>query len=227
MSNDRQLSPVPVAPCPSPAARFLLRPSDPDPDPGYSRVVASRFDTAIERFDAVNREDPRRDAGEPYELVYARRMTAWLDRLEPGAPEELRLAVRAQHIGRWRLPRDRFPEGRAGYKRWRSECARMHADIAAAILAELGYPDDAVQRVRDVLTKKRLAHDPDVQTLEDVACLVFLEHYFADFAGKHERDKLVDIVRKTWKKMSGRGHAAAAQLRLPAELSAIVAEAIS
>lgn len=188
--------------------------------------MSSRIDTAIARFDAVNAEDPRRDAGEPYELVYARRMTAWLERLEPEAPEELRLAVRAQHIGRWRLPREHFPEGRAGYKRWRSECARMHADIAAAILGELGYSADVVQRVRDLLTKKRLAQDPDVQTLEDVACLVFLEHYFADFARKHDRDKLVDIVRKTWAKMSERGRAAAAALALPPDLAALVADAL-
>ena len=188
--------------------------------------MTSRLEDALARFDAVNAEDPRRDGEQPYELAYARRMTAWLERLDPAAPEELRLAARAQHIGRWRLPRDRFPDGRAGYKRWRSACARMHADTAAAILEELGYPAPAVQRVRDLLTKKRLADDPDVQTLEDAACLVFLEHTFADFARKHDRDKLVDIVRKTWGKMSERGRAAAAALALPPHLAAIVADAI-
>ncbi len=187
--------------------------------------MRSRLDAALARFDEVNAEDPRRDGGEPAELVYARRMTGWLERLAPDAPEELRLAVRAQHIARWRMPRDRFPEGRAGYKRWRSECARMHADIAAGILAEVGYDRAAIDRVRDLLTKKRLADDPDVQTLEDVACLVFLEHGFADFARKHERDKLVDIVRKTWGKMSARGRAVAGSLVLPPDLAAIVADA--
>ncbi len=189
-------------------------------------MTSSRLETALARFDALNAEDPRQDGGQPHELVYARRMTAWLERLAPDAAEELRLAARAQHIGRWRLPRDGFPEGRAGYKRWRSECARMHADIAAGILAEVGYGADSVQRVRDLLTKKRLAHDPDVQTLEDTACLVFLEHDFAAFAQKHERDKLVDIVRKTWGKMSASGRAAAAGLALPPDLAAIVAEAV-
>jgi len=188
--------------------------------------VTPGFETAIARFDALNAEDPRRDGGEPTELLYARRMTAWLERLSPDASEELRLAVRAQHLGRWRLPRDRFPEGRAGYKRWRSECARMHADLAAGILAEVGYDGRLIDRVRDLLSKKRLADDPEVQTLEDVACLVFLEHTFADFARKQERDKLVDIVRKTWAKMSGRGRAAAAALALPPDLAAIVADAL-
>jgi hypothetical protein len=188
--------------------------------------VTSRLDDALARFDAVNAEDPRQEGGEPAELIYGRRMTAWLERLAPDASEELRLAARAQHIGRWRLPRERFPDGRAGYKRWRSECARMHADTAGAILAELGYPAAAVERVRDLVMKKRLADDPEVQTLEDVACLVFLEHGFADFAQKQERDKLIDIVRKTWAKMSERGRAAAAALPLPPDLAAIVADAI-
>lgn len=187
--------------------------------------MSSRLEAALARFDAVNAEDPRQDAGEPAELVYARRMTGWLERLAPGAPEELRLAVRAQHIGRWRLPRDRFPEGRAGYKRWRSACARMHADTAAAILGELGYPAPAIDRVRDLLTKKGLGRDPEVQVLEDVACLVFLEHGLADFARKHARDKLIDIVRKTWAKMSPQGRAAAAALELPPDLAALLAAA--
>ena len=112
-------------------------------------MVPSRLDAALARFDAVNGEDPRQDGGEPAELVYARRMTGWLERLAPEAPEELRLAARAQHIGRWRLPRERFPEGRAGYKRWRSACARMHADIAGAILDELGYDREAIAGLGD------------------------------------------------------------------------------
>jgi hypothetical protein len=189
--------------------------------------VTSRLDAAIARFDEVNADDPRRDDDQPAELAYGRRMTAWLERLAPDAPDELRLAVRAQHIARWRLPRDRFPDGRAGYKRWRSECARMHADIAAGILADVGYDALVIDRVRALLSKKRLADDPEVQTLEDVACLVFLEHTFADFARKHDRDKLVDIVRKTWGKMSERGRAAAAALALPPDLAAIVADAVS
>lgn len=189
--------------------------------------MTSRLEEAIARIDAVNAEDPRREGDEPAEVVYARRMTSWLERLAPDASEELRLAVRAQHVARWRVPRERFPEGRAGYKRWRSECARMHADLAGAILAEVGYEDGAVVRVRALLTKQRLANDPEVQILEDVACLVFLEHTFAGFAEKHARDKLVEIVRKTWGKMSERGRAAAAGLALPPELAAIVADAVA
>jgi hypothetical protein len=180
-----------------------------------------RLEHALARFDEVNAEDPRGQ-----ELIYGHRMSACLERLVPDASGPLRLAARAQHIARWRIERADYPEGRAGYKRWRSDCARLHAEVAGAILGELGYDEPVIARVRDLLSKKGLAHDPEVQALEDVACLVFLEHYFADFARKHERDKLVDIVRKTWKKMSDRGRAAARGLSLPSELAAIVSDAI-
>ncbi len=198
-------------------------------------MSADRLADALARIDALNAEDPRRerdpDTGDEIgtEVLYARRMTERLEQLAPDAPEVLRLAVRAQHIERWRIPRDRYPEGRAGYKRWRSELARVHADVAAAILGEVGYGPDDIRRVRELLLKQGLRRDAEVQTLEDVACLVFLEHYFADFARKHERDKLVDIARKTWKKMSPRGQQAAGELagRLPPELRSILDDALA
>lgn len=187
---------------------------------------------AFERFDAVNREDPRHEVdsatGEEIavELLYARRMSARLAAFAPGASAPLRLAVRAQHIARWRIARAAYPEGRAGYKRWRSELARSHADQAGSILTELGADPMTVGRVRDLLMKKGLGRDPDAQALEDVACLVFLEHYLADFARKHERAKLIEILRKTWRKMSEPGRAAALALPLSDELGALVGEAV-
>lgn len=187
---------------------------------------------AFERFDAVNREDPRREidpvTGEEIavELLYARRMSERLAALAPDASAPLRLAARAQHIARWRIARAAYPPGRAGYNRWRSELARTHAELAGSILADLGADPTTVGRVRDLLVKKGLGHDPDAQALEDVACLVFLEHYLADFARKQERAKLIEILRKTWRKMSARGRAAALALPLTGELGALVAEAV-
>jgi hypothetical protein len=197
--------------------------------------LSDRLEATLDRIDQVNRDDPRREidaaTGDDVavELLYGWRMSERLARLAPDAPETLRVAARAQHIARWRIPRDSYPEGRTGYKQWRSELARAHADQAGAIMAEVGYDDASISRVRDLLVKKGLKRDPEVQLLEDVACLVFLEHYFADFARKHERAKLVDIVQKTWKKMSERGHQAALELagRLPAELRSILDEALA
>ena len=177
----------------------------------------SRLQSAFARFDAANAEDPNhtlvdgRDV--PDELLYAQRMTAWLGRLEPDAPETLRLAVRCQHICRWKIPRDSYPMTRQGYHQWRTRLGVFHAEMAAEILRDVGYDDATIARVQSLVRKEDLK-DPQTQTLEDVACLVFLEFEFADFAKRHDEEKLLRILRKTWRKMSPRGHAAAMTLSL-------------
>jgi hypothetical protein len=186
----------------------------------------ARFKLALDRFDALNAQDPHTELvegrPEPKELIYARRMTQWLERLEPDAPEALRLAARAQHLMRWRIPRDTFPKDRAGYVRWRTTLYDFHADRAAEVLRDVGYDDATIERVRSLIRKQNLKTDAESQTLEDVICLVFLENYFADFARDHDEEKLIKILRKTWKKMSPRGHAAAMKLSLgPHELELI------
>ena len=190
----------------------------------------TRFADAIARFDRANAEDPNHElidgAPQPKELVYARRMTEWLDRIAPHAAEPVRLAARAQHICRWTIPRSRYPSGRDGYREWRTTLAGFHAETAQEILREVGYDDATIGRVQALLRKERLKADPDVQLLEDVVCLVFLEHYLEAFAGQHDEAKLVDILRKTWRKMSDRGRQAALGLDLAPELGALVAKAI-
>ena len=190
----------------------------------------SRFAAAIAAFDEANGEDPNlvEHAGEavPKELLYARRMTAWLERLGPDASEPLRLAARAQHIRRWTIPRDTYPPGRDGYRRRRIDLAKFHARTAREILAAVGYDEATMARVESLLRKQRLKLDPEVQMLEDVICLVFLEFYFADFATQHDEAKLIGILRKTWAKMSPRGHEAALALGLPAPLRALVEKAL-
>lgn len=191
----------------------------------------ARFGQAMAAFDAVHARDPRvdRDDNEtvPYELLYARRMTRELERLRPDAGEALRLAVRAQHLERWAVPRDQYPRDRSGYKRWRLDLANRHAERAGEILEHCGYDVATVRAVQGMLRKEQLKRDADVQTLEDVACLVFLRHYFADFSREHPREKLIGILRKTWNKMSDRGHAAALEIDLPPEAAELVREALA
>lgn len=192
--------------------------------------VPERLRRAFERFDAINAGDPRTEVvdGEegPKELIYARRMSETLSRFEPDASEALRLATRAQHIARWEIPRSDFPEGRAGYKKWRVQLMFHHADVAEEVLRDLDYPEETVERVKTLLRKQGLKRDPEVQTLEDVACLVFLEHYFDDFATEHEDEKLVDILQKTWRKMSERGHEAALEVDLSDRARELVERAL-
>jgi len=194
-------------------------------------AALERFNAAIARFDAANADDPTTEVFQgvvyPKELLYAQRMTAWLDNIVPDAPEALRLAVRCQHIQRWTIPRHTYPMDRHGYLRWRTTLAKFHADTAAAILRDVGYDDTTIQRVQTLLRKERLKRDPEVQCLEDVICLVFLEHYLAAFATQHDEVKVLDILRKTWTKMSPRGHEVALTLPMSPEARRLVEQALT
>ena len=188
------------------------------------------FDDAILLIDTANSADPRIDNADgdavPRELLYSQRMTAWLDRLEPAAGEALKLAVRAQHLRRWEIRRDAYPVGRAGYHAWRRELAAFHADKAGELLAEAGYDVPVIARAQSLIRKENLRSDPEAQTLEDVACLVFLEHYLEQFLPQHDAANVVEVVRKTWRKLSPRGRAAALELALAPEAQELVEKAL-
>ena len=175
----------------------------------------ARFDRAIAAIDAANAEDPLRVtvAGEerPKELAHAELATAWVTRLRPDASEELLLAARAHHLRRWIIPRSSHPDGRNGYLRWRRELQRQHAADVGRILTAEGYDAAAVARVQEIVQKRRLASDPEVQTFEDALCLVFLETQLTDFATRYA-DKADDVLAKTMEKMSDTGRALASAL---------------
>lgn len=193
-----------------------------------------RFKLALAKFDAANADDPNQEMFEgksyPKELLYAQRMTAMLERFAPDASEAVQLAVRCQHICRWKIPRNTYPMDGEGYKRWRINLYKFHGDTAGAIMREVGYDDEIIGKVQALLRKERLKVNPDTQLLEDVVDLVFLEHYLADFVSKYshyEEDKLLGILRKTWQKMSEKGHAAALKLNYTPEMLAIVQKALA
>jgi hypothetical protein len=192
---------------------------------------ASLLSKAFEHFDRVNGSDPRLEMSsgslEPKELLYAQRVSDRLSQFAPGASEALRLAARAQHIARWHIPRSSYPPGRPGYKAWRTELMRYHAQLAAEIMEEVGYDPGTIETVSQLLRKQGLKRNQEVQTLEDVVCIVFLEHYFDEFAKAHDDQKLVGILRKTWLKMSERGHAAAKELQLSERSTQLMAAAVA
>jgi hypothetical protein len=176
----------------------------------------ARFQRALDAFDRANGEDPQHISvgavARPRELVHAERLSAWVARLEPNASEPLALAARCQHIRRWQIPRDSYPLGRVGYLRWRTELARYERELI-----------DAVRRIN---LKQNLHSNPDTQTMEDALCLEFLEFEFDDFSRKYSADKVIEIVQKTWKKMSPRGHSLALELPLSAPALALVTRAL-
>jgi hypothetical protein len=195
-------------------------------------IDTARFVEAFRLFDAANAEDPNLEPGPdgqlvPKELLYAQRMTACLDRVAPDAPEAVQLAARAQHIRRWHIPRSDYPMTRPAYHQWRNALKKYHAELAGQLMAQAGYEPEMIVRVQQLLQKQRLQHDPEVQLLEDVICLVFLEYYFLPFAAQHPEEKIVEIVQKTWPKMTERGHALALQLPFTPEALALVTKALA
>jgi len=193
------------------------------------------FERAIQLFDAANSEDPNQETADgrawPKELLYAERMSEMLQRFAPEASDAVRLACRAQHIQRWKIPRKDYPMTPEGYQRWRTTLYKFHAETAGRLMQEAGYADEMITRVKTIVGKRGLKVNPETQMMEDVVDLVFIEHYMLGFASQkteYSEAKWLDIIRKTWKKMSERGHAFAlsGQLKLPESLVPLILKAV-
>lgn len=191
----------------------------------------NRFQKALQRFDEENNKDPSLEVYKGQksskELLYAQRMTEWLAEISPQASEPLQLAARSQHICRWTIPRESYPMDRKGYLLWRTELKKFHAEKSSGILKECGYDQTTIDRVKSLILKQRMKTDSESQALEDVVCLVFLEYYFEDFVAKHEPEKIVSIVRKTWNKMSESGQKHALALEFGDASSQLITQAIN
>lgn len=194
-------------------------------------MLNNPFDDAIIKFDAYNSNDPHHEQFEgktyPKELLYARRMSDMLDVSAPGSPEYLKLAARCQHIGRWEIPREFYPMDRKGYLQWRNTLKTHHAKIAGQILAECGYGDEIIDKVKFLLLKKELNRNADTQLLEDVICLVFIEYYLDEFAAKHDDDKVIDILQKTMKKMSPKAIAEVGKIAVSEKAAGLILKAVA
>jgi hypothetical protein len=177
-----------------------------------------RLEQALAAIDAANADDPNTiDVGgveRPKELAHAELMTAWIERLVESPSDAQRLAARAHHLRRWVSPRDGYPEGRAGYLRWRKDQGRRQAEEVAEILLRCGYGQATVDRVQEIVTKVGLRTDPEVQAHEDALCLVFLQTQLLDLAAQLGQAKAVEVLAKTLKKMTPRGRSEALELDL-------------
>jgi hypothetical protein len=170
----------------------------------------SQFQKASTWIDAENAQDPNSEIYQsnsfPKELLYSNRMYKRLMDFYPNASEEVQIASKAQHICRWKMPRESYPMDRVGYLKWREDLKKFHAQTTAEILEKVGYSSAFTGRVSFLIEKKLLKKDTETQLLEDVICLVFLEYYFDAFVQKHDREKMKNIILKTWNKMSENGH---------------------
>ncbi len=190
------------------------------------------LDSTLQLIDDANREDPNTEVDangqtHPKELLYGIRMSQRLGQFSPEASDHLKIAARAQHIERWTSPRSNYPMDRSGYKKWRSELGLFHAKRTGELMAQAGYPEDDIKRTQYLVQKRGLKRDAETQCLEDVICLVFIEYYLEGFAQKYDEPKLIDIIQKTWAKMSDAGHEAALKISLSTSVSNLVQKALA
>lgn len=191
----------------------------------------TKFEKALELFDGYNSKDPNRYTWNgtvyPQELFFALQVYQWVTKLDNRASEALLLASRCQHIGRWEIPRETYPEGKAGYLNWRSNLSRYHAEKAAQLLTEAGYGSETISHVEKIVLKQQLKNDPEVQTMENALCLVFLQFEFDDFIVKHDDAKVIRILQKTWGKMSAPGRDAALTLTFSERGTNLIKQALA
>ncbi|MCW2120951.1 DUF4202 domain-containing protein [Flavobacterium sp. 7A] len=192
--------------------------------------MTTAFQQASQWIDAENAQDPNIETYESVnfakELLYSNRMFAKLMDFCPSASEAVQIASKAQHICRWKIARNSYPMDRVGYLKWREDLKKFHAQTTAKILKKSGYDSEFIDRVTFLIEKKLLKKDKETQLLEDVICLVFMEYYLQPFVEKHDREKLKNIILKTWNKMSEEGHEAALKINYTSENLELIKEAL-
>ncbi|MFM9825658.1 DUF4202 domain-containing protein [Flavobacterium sp.] len=193
-------------------------------------MTTTPFHKAMAWIDAENAQDPNQETfqSQSYskELLYSNRMFERLLNFEPNASQEIQIAAKAQHICRWKITRESYPMDRVGYLKWREDLKKFHAKTTASILEKAGYSEPFIARVSFLIEKKLLKKDAETQLLEDVICLVFLEYYLNPFVQKHDKEKLKNIILKTWNKMSENGHTEALKIKYSYENLELIKESL-
>lgn len=186
---------------------------------------------ALRLIDEAHAQDPKKvevdGRNQPYELLYSQKMSQYLERRSPSASDTLRLAIRAQHLRRWEIPRDSYAMNKVGYHAWRTYLKKRQADMALQICLDCGYSVDDATRVARLIRKEDLKKDEETQILEDVACLVFLDDQFEDFEKQHDEEKIVKILWKTWGKMSEKGRDLALELPMSERCRNLMSKALA
>lgn len=193
-------------------------------------MTTTPFQNASTLIDIENSQDPNSEIYQsktyPKELLYSNRMYEKLMVFCPKASEEVQIAAKAQHICRWKMPRESYPMDRVGYLKWREDLKKFHAKTTAEILKKVGYNEEFIARVSFLIEKKLLKKDEETQLLEDVICLVFLDYYLDPFVHKHDTEKLKNIILKTWNKMSENGHQEALKINFSPANFELIKEAL-
>ena len=191
------------------------------------RSLNPRYDTAVAAIDAANGQDPNtvevRGRLLPLALVHGQLAAEWIGQLLEAPDDALLLAARAHHLRRWEVRRDSYPAGRPGYLRWRRDQKARHASDVAGILGACGYDTAEIERVQRLVRRESVE---GAQAVEDAACLVFIETQLGSLAGRMDHEVMIDVIRKTARKMSAAGLALVASIALADTELALLGEAL-
>ncbi|MEX0847844.1 MAG: DUF4202 domain-containing protein [Ilumatobacteraceae bacterium] len=194
------------------------------------RSLNPHLANAVAAIDAANADDPTvitvRGEPVPLALAHGRLAAEWVADLHPGADETWLIAARAHHLRRWEVPRTDYPAGKPGYLRWKRDQRQRHARDIAVLLTGVGYDEAVIERVQALVRRDNLSTDAGSQAIEDAACLVFLETQLAAVSLQLERDHLIDVLRKTARKISPSGAAAIARIPLASAERQLLADAL-
>lgn len=179
---------------------------------------------ALKLINKVLKEDPKGEA-----LIYSQQCFEWLKKLNPNFTDTQEMGARCQHFRRWDIPREDFPMDKKGYYQWRIKLYTYQAEKAADVLSNVGYSIEFIEEVKSMIAKKDLRKNENSQLIEDVACLVFLEHYIVPFAStkNYSEEKWVKIIQKTWAKMSDKAHKFALEINYPSPILALIKKALA
>lgn len=190
----------------------------------------------ITLIDQANSQDPNTEIYNaqslPKESLYATRMSEMLARFNPNADELMQIAVRGQHIERWQSPRSNFAMNKQGYHQWRSALYIFHASRVIELMQQVGFNEAQQQRVYAAVAKQDIKRNPDSQLVEDIASLVFIEHYMLAFTSTkpdYDEQKWLGIIRRTWQKMSveARDFVLGGNVTLPEPLVGLIHKAVA
>jgi hypothetical protein len=189
-----------------------------------------RVQRALLAFESIGRQDPRSVVVDgtvyPRQSGEAQLLLDFVLQLNQNPSLPLFLACHCQHLGRFLSPRDEFPADRAGYKAWRAEASRRSAERAKAVLSESGFTPETIEDVAGIVNKQGRATNADVQTMEDALCLAFLTLDAPEFASRHSDEEMVRILKRSWMKMSDRGHQLALETPLVPDVQRLVQQAL-
>lgn len=192
------------------------------------RSLSSHYESAVAVIDAANAADPNtvdvRGRQIPLALAHGQLAAEWVGQLLDAPDEAVLLAARAHHLRRWEVPRDSYPSGRPGYLRWRRDQKARHAADVAEILQASGYGPADIERVQRLIRREPV---DGAQIVEDAACLVFIETQLASVAARLDHEHIVDVIRKTARKMSAAGRGLVATIPLAEPERRLLAEALA